>query len=62
MRRARKAQNMSLRTLEKLTGLDRGYLSRLERGHIHESADQRVQTIADALHLKLVAITQEEKP
>lgn len=60
MRRLRKAQNMSLRTLEKLTGLNRGYLSRMERGHIHESADDRVRTIAAAMKAKPAAITKEE--
>jgi transcriptional regulator with XRE-family HTH domain len=61
MRRVRKAQNMSLRTLQELTGLNRGYLSRMERGLIRESADHRVQTIAGALHVKPAAITDEEK-
>jgi hypothetical protein len=51
---------MSLRTLQKLTGLNRGYLSRMERGLIRESADERVHTIAGALHVKPAAITQEE--
>lgn len=60
MRQLRKAQNMSLRTLEKLTGLNRGYLSRMERGHIQESADQRVQAIAAALKAKPAAIQKEE--
>lgn len=60
MRRIRKAQNMSLRVLEELTGFDRGYLSRMERGHIRRSADHRVRTIAAALQVKPAAITQEE--
>lgn len=51
---------MSLRTLQNLTGYDRGYLSRMERGHIRESADHRVRTIAGALNVKPAAITQEE--
>lgn len=60
MRRIREAQNMSLRTLQKLTGLNRGYLSRFERDLIHESADHRVRTIAGALQVKTAAITKEE--
>lgn len=52
---------MSLRTLQELTGLNRGYLSRMERGLIRESADERVQSIADALQVKGAAITDEEK-
>ena len=51
---------MSLRTLQELTGYDRGYLSRMERGHIRYSADHRVRTIASALQVKPAAITQEE--
>ncbi|MFE6785126.1 helix-turn-helix domain-containing protein [Streptomyces sp. NPDC057680] len=61
IRRVRKAQKMSLRTLQELTGFDRGYLSRMERGQIRRSADHRVRTIADALQVKPAAITQEEK-
>ncbi|MFI2349766.1 helix-turn-helix domain-containing protein [Streptomyces sp. NPDC019443] len=59
--RARRAQNMSLRKLQKLTGLDRGYLSRMERGLIRESADERVQSIADALQVTSDDITDKEK-
>lgn len=51
---------MSLRTLQELTGLNRGYLSRMERGRIRESAEARVRTIAEALQVKPAAITQEE--
>jgi len=61
MRRVREAQKMSLRTLQKLTGLNRGYLSRMERDLIHESADQRVRAIAGALQVKPAAITKEEE-
>ncbi|MEU0659555.1 helix-turn-helix domain-containing protein [Streptomyces lavendulocolor] len=60
IRRVRKAQNMSLRMLQELTGLNRGYLSRMERGHIRTSDDERVRTIANALQVKPAAITQEE--
>jgi transcriptional regulator with XRE-family HTH domain len=51
---------MSLRTLQELTGLNRGYLSRMERGHIRTSDDERVRTIANALQVKPAAITQED--
>lgn len=61
IRKLRKAQNLSLRSLQNLTGLNRGYLSRIERGLIHESADQRVQTIANALQVKCIAITEDEE-
>lgn len=52
---------MGLRTLQKLTGLDRGYLSRMERGRIRQSEDHRVQAIADALQVKRAAITDDEE-
>ena len=52
---------MSLRTLQKLTGLDRGYLSRMERGQIRQSGDHRVQAIADALQVKPAAIEEDEE-
>ena len=52
---------MGLRALQELTGLNRGYLSRLERGHIHEPDDERVRKVAEALHVALDAITHKEK-
>lgn len=55
------AQKMSLRELQEKTGLDRGYLSRMERGHIRESADKPVQKVAAALDVKPDAITHKEK-
>lgn len=61
IRKLRRAQKLGLRALQELTGLNRGYLSRIERGLIHETAAQRVQSIADALQVKREAITQEEK-
>lgn len=44
-----------------MTGLNRGYLSRLERGRIRESDEKQVQKVAGALHVALEAITHEEK-
>ncbi len=52
---------MSLRDLQEKTGLDRGYLSRMERGHIRESADGPVQKVAAALDVTPDAITHKEK-
>ncbi|MFD8577325.1 helix-turn-helix domain-containing protein [Streptomyces virginiae] len=60
-RAIRKAQNKSLRLLERMTGLSRGYLSRLETGQIRHVADPSVQKIADALGVPIEAITHEEK-
>ncbi|WP_309242409.1 MULTISPECIES: helix-turn-helix transcriptional regulator [unclassified Streptomyces] len=61
IRAIREAQKMSLRTLEQHTGLNRGYLSRLETGRIHEPADEPVQKVAAALRVTTDAITHEEK-
>ncbi len=52
---------MSLRALEQQTGLNRGYLSRLERGHIREPDDGPVRKVATALSVPTDAITHEEK-
>lgn len=52
---------MSLRTLEGTTGLNRGYLSRMERGHIRESDEEPVLKVAQALDVSPDAITHEEK-
>ncbi|MER7734161.1 helix-turn-helix transcriptional regulator [Streptomyces erythrochromogenes] len=60
-RAIRKAQNKSLRLLERITGLDRGYLSRIETGQIRRVADPSVQKIADALDVPIEAITHKEK-
>lgn len=60
-RAIRKAQNKSLRLLERMTGLDRGYLSRIEREQIQHVADPSVQMIADALGVPIEAIIHKEK-
>ena len=52
---------MSLRALEKHTGLNRGYLSRMERGRIRESAEEPVRKVANALDVTPEAITHKEK-
>lgn len=44
-----------------MTGLNRGYLSRLERGRIREPDATRVRTVARALNVGLEAIIHEEK-
>ncbi|MGW6454982.1 helix-turn-helix domain-containing protein [Streptomyces sp. NPDC055078] len=61
MRAIRTAQNMSLRALQQKTGLNRGYLSRLERGLITESASTRVREVATALDVPTEAITHKEQ-
>ncbi|MFD3955846.1 MULTISPECIES: helix-turn-helix domain-containing protein [Streptomyces] len=61
IRAIREAQKMSLRVLQQKTGLDRGYLSRMERGHIQEPADTPLQQVAAALRVTTDAITHKEK-
>ncbi|MGY1498600.1 helix-turn-helix domain-containing protein [Streptomyces sp. QTS52] len=62
MRAIREARNMSLRELEEETGLNRGYLSRLERGEIHETGEQKVREVATALHVPEDLLELKEKP
>lgn len=61
IREIRRAKKIGLRTLQQMTGLNRGYLSRLERGHIQEPDDEQVRKVATALHVALAAITHKEK-
>ncbi|MFI5985118.1 helix-turn-helix domain-containing protein [Streptomyces sp. NPDC051555] len=60
IREIREAKKIGLRTLQQMTGLNRGYLSRMERGHIRESDDAQVRKVAIALHVALGAITHKE--
>ncbi|MGW6703541.1 helix-turn-helix domain-containing protein [Streptomyces sp. NPDC054956] len=57
----RKARKLSLRALQDMTGLNRGYLSRLERGLIHQAGGEPVRKVAGALDVAPEAITHEEK-
>lgn len=47
--------------LQQKTGLDRGYLSRMERGFIREPADEPIRQVAAALRVTTDAITHKEK-
>ena len=60
IRAIREAQKLSIRALSRKTGLDRGYLSRLERGHIRHPADSTVEAIAAAMRVSTSAITHKE--
>ncbi|MEU8316668.1 MULTISPECIES: helix-turn-helix domain-containing protein [Actinomycetes] len=60
IRALRKARNAGLRKLSRETGLDRGYLSRLERGLAGARAGT-VERIAAALEVPTAAITHEEQ-
>ena len=52
---------MSLATLSKLTGIDKGHLSRVERG-LAGLGDNNILKVADALGATPIDITYEEKP
>ncbi|MFE9886810.1 helix-turn-helix domain-containing protein [Streptomyces scopuliridis] len=60
IRAIRQAQNLSLRALQQKTGLNRGYLSRMERGLIRKPADDPVLKVATALNVPPDAIIHEE--
>ncbi|MCZ1006389.1 helix-turn-helix domain-containing protein [Streptomyces lydicus] len=60
IRAIRVAQKLSLRALSDRTGLNRGYLSRIERGLIREPAAGRVEAIAQAMCVPTEAITHKE--
>jgi transcriptional regulator with XRE-family HTH domain len=52
---------MGLRTLSKLTGIDRGHLSKVERG-LAGLGDENIRKVAAALDATPADITQEEIP
>ena len=52
---------MSLATLSKLTGINKGHLSRVERG-LAGLGDVNILKVAAALGVTPNDITQEEKP
>ncbi|MFI6862606.1 helix-turn-helix domain-containing protein [Streptomyces sp. NPDC050421] len=58
----RTAQRLSIRALSLRTGLNRGYLSRLERGLIAHPGETKVAAIAAAMQVSTSAITHKETP
>lgn len=58
----RTAQKLSIRALSLRTGLNRGYLSRLERGLIAHPGESKVAAIAAAMQVSTSAITHKETP
>lgn len=52
---------MSLRDLEAQTGLNRGYLSRVEGAHIQDVGPDQVRKVASALRVPEDLIADEEK-
>lgn len=51
---------MSIRELQAKTGLNRGYLSRLERALIRDTGAEQVRKVASALQVSQDLITYEE--
>ncbi|MFD6025664.1 helix-turn-helix domain-containing protein [Streptomyces griseoluteus] len=60
IRGIRNGRNLSLRELEAKTGLDRGYLSRLEREQIRDVGSEQVRRVAEALQVPEALIVTEE--
>ncbi|MGQ4358511.1 helix-turn-helix domain-containing protein [Streptomyces sp. SAS_272] len=61
IRAFRIARNLSLRQVEKQTGLNRGWLSRLERGQIQTTADDKVRQVATVLDISPDLLKAKEK-
>lgn len=60
IRALRTALKLGLRVIEERTGLNRGFLSRLERGLGGADEDQ-LRLIADAMKVPVAAINREEE-
>lgn len=60
IRGIRKGRKLSLRELEAQTGLNRGYLSRLEREQVKDVGSEQVRRVAAALDVDESLILQEE--
>ncbi|MGW0869894.1 helix-turn-helix domain-containing protein [Streptomyces sp. NPDC002740] len=61
IRAFRIARNLSLRQVEEQTGLNRGWLSRLERGQIRTTADDKVRQVATLLDIDPDLLELKEK-
>ncbi|MEU9597243.1 helix-turn-helix domain-containing protein [Streptomyces sp. NPDC048109] len=64
MRAVREARKLSLRELEAKTGLNRGYLSRLEREQVGDCGSEQVRRVAEVLRVPedLLIDTEESTP
>ncbi|WP_030682137.1 helix-turn-helix domain-containing protein [Streptomyces cellulosae] len=60
IRGIRAGRRLSLRELEAQTGLNRGYLSRLEREQVGDVGSEQVRKVADALRVPEDLIVTEE--
>ncbi|MFJ8110470.1 helix-turn-helix domain-containing protein [Streptomyces sp. NPDC096132] len=64
IRGIRQGRKLSLRELEAQTGLNRGYLSRLEREQVQDVGSEQVRRVAEALDVDeaLLIVTEETTP
>ncbi|MFG2307624.1 helix-turn-helix domain-containing protein [Streptomyces sp. NPDC048566] len=60
IRGIREGRKLSLRELEAKSGLNRGYLSRLEREQVRDVGSEQVRRVADALEVPEGLILDEE--
>jgi transcriptional regulator with XRE-family HTH domain len=60
IRGIRFGRKLSLRELEAQTGLNRGYLSRLEREQVKDVGSEQLRRVADALAVPEGLILDEE--
>jgi transcriptional regulator with XRE-family HTH domain len=60
IRGIREGRKLSLRELEAQTGLNRGYLSRLEREQVQDVGSEQLRRVADALEVPEGLILDEE--
>ncbi|WP_338683822.1 helix-turn-helix domain-containing protein [Streptomyces acidiscabies] len=61
IRGIRQGRKLSLRELEAQTGLNRGYLSRLEREQVHDVGSEQVRRVAKALRVPEELLTAAEE-
>ncbi|MFJ5638708.1 helix-turn-helix domain-containing protein [Streptomyces sp. NPDC093223] len=57
----RKARKLSIRQVEALTGLNRGWLSRIECGRIQSTSEDKLHRVATALDTSPDLLIFEEK-
>lgn len=60
IRGVRTGRGMGLRELEARTGLNRGYLSRLEREQVRDVGSEQVRRVAEALDVPEGLLIDEE--
>ncbi|MGM9380299.1 helix-turn-helix domain-containing protein [Streptomyces antibioticus] len=64
IRGIRAGRRLSLRDLEARSGLNRGYLSKLEHGQVRDVGSEQVRRVAEALQVPegLLIDTEESTP